>query len=423
MFSIFYKILWAVATSFIILSSIYFTKYLNFKQFNIKKIIKSLKSSSDSNSGISPIDTLMLTLGGRIGVGSIAGISLGIYMGGIGSVFWVWITTFLVAILSYVETYLGIKYREKDSDDNYLGGPSYYIKNGLNKKKLAYLYAILIVFCYIGGFLSIQSNTITKSFTQIFPISKYIISLVLVFITFLSIFGGVKKISKVTSKLVPFMTVFYVILFIYVVCANVTKIPIIIFNIIKDAFCMDSFFGGFLSTCIIGLQRGIFSNEAGLGTGCIASSTTNSSANKQGYLEILGVYITSLLLCTATAIFILTTDYYTISLNDVNGIELMQYAFSYHFGSIGNLLLFIFIFLFAFSTVLTGYYYGETSFRFLLGKDRRKSVILLKIITLLILFLGGIISATILWNIVDFLVAVLAIINIYAIFSLRKNIS
>jgi len=424
MFTIFYKVVWAVATSFIILSSIYFSKKLNFRQLNIKGLARSLKSGDKKDCGLSPKETLMLTLAGRIGVGSIAGIALGIYIGGIGTIFWVWITTFLIAILSYVETYFGVKYREKDEDGNYVGGPSYYIKKGLHNKKLAYIYAFLIIVCYIGGFLGIQSNTIAKSFIQIVPISKYVVSFILVLVTFFCIFGGVKGISKITNKIVPFMTLFYIVLFIFVLFVNYTQILEILLNIIKDAFHIDSFFGGFLSTCIIGLQRGIFSNEAGLGTGSIAASTTSSdSPNSQAYLEVVGVYITSLFLCTATAFFILTTPYETMTFQDINGIELMQYAFSYHFGTFGEILLFVFIFLFAFSTVLTGYYYGESSLRFIIGKGHKKFIVLLKIITLIILFLGGIMSATILWNVVDLLVAFLAIINIYSLFRLQDNIS
>ena len=424
MFTIFYKVVWAIATSLITLSSIYFSKKLKYKQLNVKELILSLKDDNKKGNGLSPKDTLMLTLAGRIGVGSIAGIALGIYIGGIGTIFWVWVTTFLVAILSYSETYLGIKFREKDYDGNYIGGPSYYIKNGLHKKKLSYLYALLIIVCYIGGFLGIQSNTITKSFIEIVPISKYIVSFFLVILTFFSIFGGIVGISKITSKLVPFMTLFYIFLFIYVVFVNYTQIPIILLNIIKDAFHMDSFLGGFLSTCIIGLQRGIFSNEAGLGTGSISASTTSSdSPSKQAYLEVIGVYITSIILCTATALFILTTPYQGIVFQDMNGIELMQYAFSYHFGSFGKILLFMFIFLFAFSTVLTGYYYGESALRFIIGKGHKKFIILLKGITLAVVFLGGIMSATILWNIVDLLVAFLAIINIYALICLEDKIS
>lgn len=424
MFTVCYKILWAITTSIILLSSVYFTRLLKCGQLNVKKLFSSFRNSSKNSVGLTPKDTLMLSLAGRIGVGSIAGIALAIYIGGIGSIFWVWITTFLIAILSYVETYLGILYREKDEDGNYIGGPSYYIKNGLHNKKLACWYAVLIIVCYIGGFLGIQSNTITRCLLEIVSLSKYFVSIALVIITFICIFGGVNGISKITSKLVPFMTLFYLILFAYVICVNYTQISDIFCNIIKSAFQFDSFFGGFLSTCIIGLQRGIFSNEAGLGTGSIASSTTSAeNASRQGYLQIVGVYITSLLICTATAFFILTTDYFTVSFVDINGIELMQYAFSYHFGNLGNIFLFAFILLFAFSTILTGYYYGECSLRFLIGKGHSKAISLLKCITLIVLFLGCIISAELLWKIIDLLVALLAIINIYALFSLREDIS
>ena len=420
MFTIFYKILWAIATAMILLSSIYFTRLLKYGQLNLKKLFGSLRNSSNHHVGLTPKDTLMLTLAGRIGVGSIAGIALAIYIGGAGSIFWVWITTFLIAILSYVETYLGILYREKDDSGNYIGGPSYYIKNGLHNKKVACCYAVLIIICFIGGFLGIQSNTITRCFIEVLPLSKYLIAFLLVIITFLCIFSGVNSISRITSKLVPFMTLLYLFLFVYVLCVNYTQIFNVLCNILNDAFRFDSFLGGFLSTCIIGLQRGIFSNEAGR----IASSTTNvQNASKQGYLQMVGVYITSLFICTATAFFILTTDYFTVSFTDINGIELMQYAFSFHFGNVGNIFLVAFILLFAFSTILTGYYYGESSLRFLMSKRCSWAIFLLKCITVVILFLGCIVSASLLWKIIDLLVAILAIINIYALYSLRKNIS
>lgn len=424
MFIIIYKILWAVATSFILLAGIYFTKLLHFKQLNVLLLSKVFHRKKKKNKNeMSQFDTLMLTLAGRIGVGSIAGIALGIYIGGIGSLFWVWITTFIVAILAYVETFLGVKYRECDSNGHYLGGPSYYIKNGLKNKKLSYFYAILILVCYIGGFLGIQANTITKSLLEMISLSKYLVSIVLVIITAICIFGGISVISKITSKLVPIMTILYLFLFGYIVCVYNTQMLNIILNIIKDAFNIKSFFGGFLSTCIIGLQRGIFSSEAGLGTGSIAASTSDyGNICEQGHLQIIGVYITSLLICTATAFFILTTDYTNVSFGDINGIEIMQYAFVYHFGSFGGILLFIFIFLFASSTILTGYYYGESALKFILGKNNTKIIFTLKCITLLVIYIGSIISPTILWNITDLLVALLAIINIYALIKLRKDI-
>lgn len=421
MFEWVYKIIWAIATSSIIISSIYFTFKLRFIQFDFKKIFHHLIQIQEK-SEISSFDILMLTLAGRIGVGSIAGVALGIYIGGIGSIFWLWFTAILISVLSYCETVLGMTYRKK-KNNVFVGGPSYYIEKGLGNKKLAVCYALLILFCYIGGFLGIQSNTITKSFMEILPISKYVVASFLFLFTLLIIFGGIKKITKATSFLVPIMTLFYLGCAAYICIVHINSIPMIFTSILKEAFRFDSFFGGFLTTCIVGLQRGLFSNESGLGTGSIASSAVDSNnISKQGYIQIFGVYITSLLICTATVIILLTSDYTSFTYMDVNGIEMMDRAFSYHFGEFGQFILFVFIFLFAFSTILTGYYYVESVFYFLFDKYSKISLVLLKIITLSIVFLGCILSSTFLWNLVDFLVAFLAIINVYALISLKGDI-
>jgi AGCS family alanine or glycine:cation symporter len=369
----------------------------------------SLKEDNNVK-GIKPYETLMMVLAGRIGVGSIAGVALAIHLGGIGSIFWMWVIAFLSAVNSFVETVLGIKYKEKDEQNIYKGGPSYYIKNGLNNRTLGGLYAIVVIVSYVGGFLCIQSNTIMKSINQIVNIPPIIIGLIIILLTSIIIFGGIKKIANTTSKLVPIMTLLYVGI----------ALLICIFNIIKQAFNFKSFFGGFLSTLIIGVQRGIFSNEAGLGTGAIASSTveTNNSC-KQGYLQMIGVYITTLLICSATAIIILTSPYENLILNDINGIEITQYAFTYHLGSIGNYLVFISIILFSFSTILTGYYDGESCLKYFYKNIDKRKLIYLKILTLSVLFIGCFIKSTTLWIIVDILVSLEALINIYALIKLR----
>ena len=237
------------------------------------------------------------------------------------------------------------------------------------------------------------------------------------------IFGGVKKIATTATKLVPIMTIGYVLIAIYICIVNINSIPIIFKNIVLSAFKLKPFFSGFLGTMIIGIQRGIFSNEAGLGTGAIASSTVaTNDAKSQGYIQMIGIYITTLLICTSTAIIILTSPYKTLFLTDINGIEITQYAFQYHLGNVGNYLVFISIILFSFTTILTGYYDGEASLKYFFKKINKKYLLLLKILTLLVLFLGCTISSSILWNVVDLLVSLEAIINIYALLSLRKNI-
>ena len=219
------------------------------------------------------------------------------------------------------------------------------------------------------------------------------------------------------------MTGMYVCTAIYIVIRNIEHIPYVFSQIISQAFCFESFFSAFIPTLIIGIQRGLFSNEAGLGTGSIAASSTSSSDGvQQGYLQMLGIYITTFFICTSTAIIILTSNYQNISYTDMNGIELTQHAFQYHLGQYGNWIVFLSIILFSFSTILTGYYYGETSMKYICGKITEKGLLLLRILTLAFILLGSIISSSTLWILVDIFVAVLAIINTYSILKLKKEV-
>lgn len=422
MLTILNQILWAIATAMILLSSLYFSYQLGFIQFNVIEMIRNLFKKKEGT-GISPFQALMMVLAGRIGVGSIAGVALAIYLGGVGSIFWMWVIAILSAINAYCETVLGIIYKEKDQGDVYKGGPSYYIKKGLGNKTLGSIYAILILISYIGGFLGIQSNTIVKSIEEMIPIDPMIVGICIVILTALIIFGGVKKIADATSKIVPVMTLLYLLVAFYIICINIQLMPSILWSIVKGAFQFKSFFSGFIPTFIIGIQRGLFSNEAGLGTGSIASSTTDSGdPSSQGFVQMIGIYITTLLICTATAFIILTSNYTELVLGDINGIEITQYAFQFHLGNIGTWVVFLSIVLFSFSTILTGYYYGESSLKYLFIKMKPIYLLFLKLFTLLILFLGSIISSGVLWKIVDLLVALLAIINTYALVNLRNEI-
>lgn len=417
------KILWAIASSFIIISGIYFSLKFKFIQLNIKKILTSTFIRNKKSKGLSPLSTLMLTLAGKIGVGSIAGVALAIYIGGPGTIFWMWIMALVSASNTFVETYIGILYKEKDEDNIYKGGPSYYIKNGLNKKNLAIFCALLIIICYLVGFIPIQANTITKSINEIITINPIIIGLILCSLSAFIIFGGIKKISNVSNKIVPAMTFLYLLVAGIIVIKNITIIPNILLTIISDAFNFKPFFTGFISTLIIGIQRGIFANESGLGTGSIASSaTSDSDPIKTGYVQMLGIYITTLLICTSTALIIMTSNYNIVNFADINGIEITQYAFTYHLGNIGNIIIFISILFFAFSTILTGYYYIESNLKFFKAKISHKQLIIVKIITIIFLFIGCIISSERLWDIVDCLVAMLSIINIYALVKLHHKI-
>ena len=231
----------------------------------------------------------------------------------------------------------------------------YYIKYGLNNRLLGNMYAIIIIISDILGFISIQTNTITHSIQGIIDIKGIIVGLILCVFILIIIIGGVKRIAHFSSKMVPFMTLLYLSISLIIIIVNIDKIPDIFTTIFKSAFDFKAVSGGILGTMIIGIQRGIFSSEAGIGTGAIAAATSKSNTRKskisQGYTQMIGVYITTFLICTSTAIIVLTSNITDLKFDNFNGIELIQLSFTQHVGSIGNFLIFIIIYLFAFSTI------------------------------------------------------------------------
>ncbi len=413
MLKIIESFLWAIATIMILYSGIYFTIKLKFVQFRFKDMFNNLKYKSRNS--ISLIDSLLMVLGGRIGVGSIAGTSLAITLGGVGSIFWLVLTGIISSANTFAEVVLGVKYKEKDGD-LCKGGPCYYIKKGLNNKKLSAIYAFIMLISYIVGSLSIQSNTITTSLKNQFDIPVFLIAIIISFISFFIILGGIKKISKFSSILVPIMILVYTLISLLIILININIIPSILVNIIKEAFNFKAFGFGILGTMIIGVQRGIFSNESGLGTGAIAASTVDIDLPaRQGFVQILGTYITTIFICLSTSLIILTS---TSSVINVNGIELAQAAFNNHLGMFGQTILMIIIILFAFSTILSGYYDGESNYKNLYNKN----INILKIFSCVVLFFGAIVNASYIWQFINIFTALLAIINIYSILKLKKDV-
>lgn len=405
------RFIWLFVMILILFFGIYFSAVLNLVQFKFKSMFKSVFHGDSSSFGI-----LMTSLAGRIGVGSIAGVCLSIYIGGVGSIFWMWVSTFFCSVITYSEVVLGVKYKCGS-----YGGPAYYIRDGLGSKMLGGIYSVLIIISYLGCFLCIQSNTITKSIVSLFSFSPYVIGLCISVVTFFCIYGGFKSIVCVCNKIVPIMCLIFIGSSVLVLIINYDMIGYVFLNIIKSAFNFRSFFGGFIPMVIIGIQRGIFSNEAGIGTSSIVASS-GSDFRKQGFIQVFGVYLTTLVICTATAIIILFSDYSSFNLSNINGIELASHAFSYHFGNIGIYILVISVILFSFSTILTGYYYGESSFNYFFDRVNIKFIYILRGVTLVILFIGCILPSGLIWAFVDILVGIMVIINLYAIWRLRNKI-
>lgn len=411
------RILWGIVTVFIIIFGVFFTKRLNFRQFRLDLMFKFLKDSNEKK-GLTTFSAFLMTLSARVGVGSIAGVSLAIYLGGPGTVFWIIIISFLSSIICYCETYLGIKYRRLLYGVK-TGGPFYYINHGLKKPKLSKVYAFIMLIACTFGFISIQVNTIVKSIDDIFKINHLSIGIILAIITFIVIYKGINSIVSFITKLVPFMLCFYLFFCLVIILRNINLISSIVMLIIRDAFNVESFLYGFISTFLIGIQRGIFSSEAGLGTCTIASSLSdNDNVEKQCFVQMLSVYITSILVCGITGIVVLCSNYESFSLMDANGIELTKYAFSYNLGNVGNMIVFITILLFSISSIISCYYDGEVCAKYL----GLKHISLTKIITIIIIILGSITSSLFLWSFIDIFIAIMAVINIYTIFMLRDEI-
>ena len=378
-------------------------------------------TKKSSNSSVSSFQSFTMALAARVGVGSLAGVALGIYIGGPGSVFWMWISALITAAASFVESTLAQLYKKRDGDI-YIGGPAYYIEYGMHQKGFAVIYAFIIVLTYTFGFSAIQANTIATSFRDVLSIPPLLTGVGLALITSMIIFGGASTIAKMTSKIVPIMALFYIGIGLFVMITHFDYIPTFFMTIFQDAFQPSPLIGGtVMYTIIIGIKRGVFSNEAGMGSGAHAAAVTNSdNPTDQGYIQSFGVYVTTLFICTITAFLIMVTNAVEVGTTHSNGIELTQYALTELFGPIGGVILAISIFFFAFSTILTGYFYGECNVKYLCKNE--KILYPVRVIVLIVILISSIGSASLIWSLVDSGVALTATINVMALCYLAKEV-
>ena len=414
-------IIWSyLAIPILLFVSLIFTFYFQGVQFRFKKMIQCLTKKS-SNSSVSSFQSFTMALAARVGVGSLAGVALGIYIGGPGSVFWMWISALITAAASFVESTLAQLYKKRDGDI-YIGGPAYYIEYGMHQKGFAVIYAFIIVLTYTFGFSAIQANTIATSFRDVLSIPPLLTGVGLALITSMIIFGGASTIAKMTSKIVPIMALFYIGIGLFVMITHFDYIPTFFMTIFQDAFQPSPLIGGtVLYTIITGIKRGVFSNEAGMGSGAHAAAVTNSdNPTDQGYIQSFGVYVTTLFICTITAFLIMVTNAVEVGTTHSNGIELTQYALTELFGPIGGVILAISIFFFAFSTILTGYFYGECNVKYLCKNE--KILYPVRVIVLIVILISSIGSASLIWSLVDLGVALTATINVMALCYLAKEV-
>lgn len=390
----------------IIGSSIYFSIKLKFLQFNILKLSKNIITSTKDD-----IKALFMSMGSKIGVGTIAGISLAIYISGPGVLLWIWIITILSSILTYCETYLGSKYKYHDN-----GGAFYYIQKGLNNKNLSIIYTIILILVYAIGFVGIQSNTILKSIEEVSNINKYVIIIITITIISIIIFNQVQYIINFISKIVPIMCLIYLVSGLLIIL-KINNIKEIFYLIITSGLNSNNTIWQIM---IVGLQRGIFATESGIGTSSISTSISNSNPSKQGLFQVLGVHFISLIIITITGLLIISNSNNYIG--SINGIEIVMSIFNSYYGKIGKIILCIIIILFAISTIISAYYFTLKGIEFIKNKITNLDYLLIKLFIIIFLLLGMIINSSLIWSIIDTLVLFLLIINIYTIIKLRKEI-
>ncbi|WP_024615073.1 alanine/glycine:cation symporter family protein [Clostridium sp. Ade.TY] len=421
----FNDVLWTyILIAMLLVLGVYFSFKTKFVQFRyIKEMFRLLGDgfSADKKKGsISSFQAFCISTASRVGTGNLAGIAIAISIGGPGAIFWMWLIALIGAASSFVESTLAQIYKEKAEDGSFRGGPAYYMQKGLNKRWMGVIFSILITIAFGLIFNSVQSNTITLAFKDAFGVDRLIVGIILTLITLFVIFGGVHRVAKVSEVIVPIMALAYIAVALFILITNITEVPSILKLIIENAFGFKEFVGGTLGGALLmGIKRGLFSNEAGMGSAPNAAATADvTHPVKQGLIQTLGVFTDTIIICSCTAFIILLSGVNYLD-KSVTGIQLTQRALSAQVGPWGNTFIAICILLFAFSSIVGNYYYGESNIEFL-SKNKIVLYVYRFLVVGMVLF-GSIAEIDIVWNLADVFMGLMAITNLIAITLLSKQ--
>ena len=410
-------ILWTyILIAMLLGCAIWFTIKTRFVQFRmIGEMLRLLKDSAGKGEHgekhISSFQAFAISLASRVGTGNLAGVATAIAIGGPGAIFWMWIIALLGASSAFVESTLAQLYKEKGKE-SFIGGPAYYMKKGLKKPWMGILFAILITVTFGFAFNSVQSNTICAAVEHAFGISHVPMGIILTGLTLLIIFGGIQRIAKVSSIIVPVMALGYVGLALVIVLINITHLPDVIGTIVRQALG-----GGVAAALMQGIKRGLFSNEAGMGSAPnVAATAFVSHPVKQGLIQTLGVFTDTLIICSCTAFIILFSG--APLDGSTNGVQLTQHALNNEIGSIGGIFVAVALFFFAFSSIIGNYYYGEANIRYLTHK--RWIVYLYRLLVGGMVWVGAMSTLDFVWGLADITMGLMAICNLIAIAFLGK---
>lgn len=449
----------------LLITGVLFTLRMRFFQVrHFKEMIRLMFQGEKSPNGISSFQAIAMSLAGRVGTGNIVGVSTAIFIGGPGAVFWMWITAFLGASSAFIESTLGQIFKRVENNE-YRGGPAYYIEYGIGGKfgKIYGIIFAIVTIISVGLLLpGVQSNAIASSMHNAIHVPQWLMGGIVVVILGLIIFGGVRSIANVATAVVPFMAIIYILMAVIIICINIQEVPALFALIFKSAFGLQSAFGGIVGAMIeIGVKRGLYSNEAGQGTGPHAAAAAEvSHPSKQGLVQAFSVYIDTLFVCTATALIILISGTYNVTDGTVNangtphlikdgGIYVENatgkdysgtamyaqagidkafhgsgYQFDPTFSGVGSYFIAFALFFFAFTTILSYYYITETNVAYLTrNQNNQVSSVFINIARVIILFAtfyGAVKTADVAWAFGDLGVGLMAWLNIIAIWILHK---
>ena len=420
-------VLWGQILVYLLIGTgIYFTVRLGFIQFrHFLHTFTVMRSSRKSdNEGISSFQALSTSLAARVGTGNLAGVAIAITVGGPGAIFWMWLIAILGMATSFAESTLAQAYKVHDEEGNFRGGPAYYMERGLNARWMGSLFAILLIIAFGLVFNAVQANSITAALHESFQFNKVMITAALVVVSAAVIFTGIRGIAKVAEKIVPSMAIAYLLVAAFVVITNITEIPAIIKLIIDSAFGWQEAAGGAFGAMVMtGIQRGLFSNEAGMGSAANAAATASPyppHPASQGYVQMLGVFIDTMIICTATASIILLSGGLE-SFSGMGGIEITQRALDSQVGDWGGQFVAIALLFFAFTSLIANYSYAETNLIFLMHKNTR-GLIFLRIAVLGMVIFGGLQSNDVIWALADVSMGLMAMVNLVAILLLSNEV-
>ena len=389
----------------------------------LKEMFRAVKHSGttvgDRKRNISSFEAFMISLASRVGVGNLAGVALAITVGGPGAVFWMWVMAIINSVSAFMESTLAQLYKSRRKD-SFIGGPAYYIQKGLHSRTLAVVAVVLNIFTFSFGTCSVQSNTMAISNFEAFGISPEITAVLIAVIMLFIVFGGIRRIAKFSSVIVPVMAAAYILVALFVVVVNIREVPTVLLEIVKNAFGIEQIAGGSVGAAfMLGTKRGLFSNEAGMGSAPNAAATADvPHPVNQGLIQTLGVFVDTLCICSCTAFIVM------LSASDIpdgtTGIALTQYALSKEIGAWAYPFVALIIFIFGFSTCIGNAYYGEANMRFLTNNGN--IIDLFRIVMVLVVVAGALVSLETVWVIMDFLMAFMVVVNLVAITAMGNKV-